>query len=279
VAEFIFGIVQELVVSRTVRDTAAALDATSKPAVGDPFVIVQPERPYLQEVGAPAGTLRVGLVSSHWSGKKYDCDVAEALDAAAKQCEELGHHVEPVHLEVDEQLFFGGVGVYFGAFISVYVEFLAKQMGRKVDFDLIELQNAMQLQAFEGVDYTDVFLADLHLNAVRRNVAAVFENYDLLLMPTKGTLPEKLDVLDPNRRMSDAERMELWSSMIGCTTLFNITGNPAISLPLGQSASGLPIGIQLVAPFGDEATLIRMSSALEEAMPWRQRRPPVHVSA
>jgi amidase len=117
------------------------------------------------------------------------------------------------------------------------------------------------------------------VNHVSRGMGWFFSQYDLLLTPTLGALPARLGVYDPTAEIELRDVFDTWSPLESFLPAFNATGQPAISLPLHMSRAGLPIGMQLVGAFGAEGLLVRVAAALEEALPWRDRRPPIHVGA
>lgn len=273
-ADPLFGLAGEFALTRTVRDTAALLDALSAPASGDPFVITQPVRPYLEEVGAPVERLRIGLVVKSWTG----WDVRPAAIAAAQHvatlCEDMGHTIEEVEFEVEVNTRNRAMWL---AGIRLNCDRLANEMGRSVDETTLEPVN---LEAYRrGLDVPGTAVIDAHAswNALRRRVGQLFDTYDLLLTPTTvfGSPPPG-DFASSNRDVG----YEAWErddeEGSAFTQLFNFAGTPAISLPLEQSPEGLPVGIQFAAPFGDEARLIRLASAFEEAAPWAGRVPPIY---
>ena len=269
----------EFVVSRSVRDTAAMLDAVSQPGVGDPFTIVQPGRPYLQEVGAPADRLRIAFTTVPWGPFPIDPEVAEATRQIAAQCEAMGHAVEEASPRYDYEQFLKAIGIFWGFGYDVAIDELAASVGRTADETTLEAVTLSFYRSAKTLRPADWAWADDVLNQVRRPAGQFFQGYDLLLTPTLIQLPEPI-----GKYSQSATDVDFLGFFRRCDEtgvllpLFNVTGQPAISLPLCQSESGLPIGMQFVGRFGDEATLIRLAGAFEEAMPWRERVPPVHIS-
>jgi amidase len=279
VDEALFGLAQEFVVSRTVRDTAAMLDAVSKPAPGDPYIIVQPHRPYLEEINAPAGKLQIAFSADTWTGIEVDPEVADKIQEVARLCETMGHRVEAAKPQFDLEPYYDALGVMWGSSLGFACDRLADIMKRPVDADHLEPVTLNLYENARNYSAADVLSAKIALNTVRRIVGQFFEKYDLLLTPTVTRLPAALGTIDLNH----AEGMEDWlygtAQFNTFTNLANATGSPAISLPLCQSANGIPIGVQFMAGFGQEALLLRVAGAFEEALPWFNRRPPVHVSS
>ena len=277
VDERLFGLAQEFVVSRTVRDTAAMLDAVSMPAPGDPYLIRQPRQPYLSEVGASAGKLRIAFTAENWLGVDVNTEIADNLGHVARMCEAMGHDVEEAMFRFDLDPYFSALGVLWNASLGYECDQLARLLGRPVDADYLEPVTLALYNNSKKITATDVIGARAALNVTRRKVGDFFEKYDLLLTPTIAQLPVPIGTIDQNQDVS----LEMWyegtSQFNAFTNLFNATGLPAISLPLCQSSAGLPIGIQFGTRFGEEELLIRVASAFEEALPWINRKPPIHV--
>jgi amidase len=275
--EGLFGLVQEFVVSRTVRDSAAMLDAVSRPAPGEPYVIVQPRRPFLEEVDAPAGKLRIAFTAESWTGVGVNPEIAGCVEQIARVCETMGHDVEAAKPEIELKSYFSALGVFWGASMRYACDRLALRMKRPVDRHHLEpvtlkvYENAAQYSA------ADVIRARAALNFTRRQLGAFFKRYDLLLTPTIAQLPVPVGTIDQNQEGSLEKWLQGTSQFNAFTSLFNATGLPAISLPLCQSSAGLPIGIQFAARFGEEDLLIRIAGAFEQALPWADRKPPIHV--
>jgi amidase len=265
-------------VSRTVRDTAALLDAVHGPASGDVLVIPPPERPFLEEVGAPPGRLRVAFCREPWSGKPGHPEVARATEETATLLAELGHDVDEDAPPLDWDPFLDAMTDMWAAHTAHGIQAIADTLGRepgpdnleRVTLSFYEHGRCLPIGAFLGT--LDAF------NDVCRRAAPFFDAYDVLLTPTLGSLPAPLGTYDPDAELSPREFFDAWSQLESFLPLFNCTGQPAISLPLAWSASGLPIGMQLAARFGEEATLLSLAAQLEEARPWRHRRPPIRVA-
>ena len=273
------GLTAELVVSRSVRDTAAVLDAVEGAAPGDPYVAPPPERPYSEELGREPGSLRVGLWIDDTFDVAPDQVVVEAALDAAKLLESLGHDVVeegPPGLEG-----FDLVETFLTRWMAgqaATLDQLGRILGRKLgDGDVEPLTWAL---AEEGRRRTggDYLVAVSNHQAISRMVAGWYEGgFDLLLTPTLGEPPTPLGAFDDSGdEPMDAIYRARKTAMF--TALFNATGQPAISLPLFWSEPGLPIGVQLVAPFGREDVLIRIAAQLEQARPWAERTPPVFAA-
>jgi amidase len=259
-------------ITRSVRDSAALLDATAGADVGDPYWAPVPKRPYLAEVGVAPGRLKIAFTTKPWNGHAVDAECIAAVDAAAKLCESLGHHVEEASPAIDESARGKAVGVIVTSQVRATLQRAARVLGRQAtpeDVETITWAYAESARQFSGSDYAAAIDA-VHRSG--REVGRFFTRYDVLLTPTMCTPPHKLGVLSLMRSDTDAFHQVLFGD-IGFTALFNTTGNPAMSVPLHWSPDGLPVGAQFVAPFGDEATLFRLAAQLEAAKPWADRRP------
>lgn len=260
------GAVIEGAVTRTVADTAAILDAICAP---DPYAWYNapaPERPYLEEVGADAGRLRVGLIAAGPGGFPLDPDCVAAARRAGEALAALGHAVEEVEFAPMPQRLLGP--------LMLLVEASLGEHAGDADLDRAEPQIRAQLakaQARTSVDYARA-AKDAELLS-REMTAAWGHDWDVLVTPTTAVVaPPAGAILAQSHEQPDAPS-PLVVAALAFTAFANVTGQPAISLPLHETAAGLPVGVQLVgAPFG-EATLLRLAGALERALPWADRRP------
>ncbi len=274
------GLACEFVLARSVRDVAAMLDAVSGADVGAPSHPVPPKRPYRDEVGAPAGRLRIAWTTTPASGEKVDPECEKAVHETVKLLQDLGHTLVEDRPSYDWDTFLENVHVIWVAFTAAAVDALAEQMGRKPGPDNLE---AVTLACYEdGKRRTamDLMKALAHGNHLSRQVGAFFETVDAFVSPTIARLPAPLGELDQDRKgMNAMEWTRQVFSYVPFTPLFNSTGQPAISLPLHWSAGNLPVGVQFAGRFGDESLLLRLASQLEQARPWAGKRPPLHVAA
>ena len=265
----------EFVLTRSVRDTAAVLDAVSGMATGDPYTAPPPSRPYLAEVGAPVERLRIGFRTQTPDGEASSADVVAAVEATARLLEELGHVVTPGPVTpLDNGYAAGFLSLLFAA-VARDVERWSSVLGRDITDELEPLN---QLYARQGAELraVDHFAAIESMQQWARRVAAWWDSHDVLLVPTSPDPPVPLGTMAPTNTEPDvAQRMGRLATFTGP---FDATGQPAISVPLNWSEGGLPIGVQLVAAYGREDVLIRLAAQLEEAAPWSGRVPPVHAS-
>ena len=269
------GLTVEHVVSRSVRDVALALDATHGPGPGDPYVAPAPVRPYMEEIGADPGSLRIALMTeSIGTDIEIDPVVVSAVREAATMLEGLGHSVDEDVPAPDPS--FDLIETFLTRWYAGQTEVLDQfgiLLGREIGPDDVEpLTWAM---AEEGRRrHSGQYLAAVSQHqAIGRMLGIWFDaGHDLLLTPTMGELPPPLGsfATDSDDPLNTIHRGEATAAF---TALINATGQPAISLPLQTSDEGLPIGVQLIAPLGREDVLLRVASQLEEAHPWADRFP------
>jgi len=260
-------------VTWSVRDSAALLDATSGPDIGDPYWAPPPARPFLEEVGRDPGRLRIALTTTPWLAGPVDPECAEAVRGAAKLCASLGHHIEEARPQFDEAAWGQASRTIVVASLTFTLETRAAALGRPLsqdDVERITWERVQEARAFSAADYARAIHT---VHRTGRAVARFLEQYDILLTPTMAKPPHPLGVLSLSNPDS-AAFLAARTASVGFTALFNSSGHPAMSVPLAVSKSGLPLGVQFVARFGDEATLFRLASQLEVAQPWKDRRAP-----
>ena len=278
IAEALSGWAVHFVVSRTVRDSAVALDALSGPYVGDPFTIAAPIRPYRSEIGAPVEPLRVAFCHQPWSGHEGDPQVAAATGETARQLEALGHHVEKAQPAFEWEPFLQAMTDVWSSDNAHTIDAFAKLVGREVSDKTLEVATLNAVEFGRRVSAVELMDAFDVANALARTMGWFFSKYDVLLTPTLGRLPAPLGVYEPSAATELRDVFDTWSPLESFLPVFNATGQPAISLPLHMSEEGLPIGMQLVGAFGAESLLLRLASQLEQAQPWAHRIPPIHAS-
>jgi amidase len=273
------GMVTSLAVTRSVRDTAAVLDAVAGPCPGDLHTPPPPARPYVREVGAPPGRLRVGVLTTAPDGATpTDPEVVAAVEAAGRLLAACGHAVEdsyPAALLAPELV--AAFLPCLGAWTAADLDYWGGWLGRPLTPEDLETCTWALAELGRAVSATQYLTG---LWTLHRYSAAVqtwwAEGWDLLLTPT---IPEPPPTLGQFTSPPDNPLQAVFraAAVVAYTIPFNLTGQPAISLPLGQTAGGLPIGVQLVAAYGREDLLLRVAAQLEEAAPWADRRPPVHA--
>ncbi len=261
----------EHAVTLSVRDSAALLDATCGPGAGDPYVAPAPARPFRQEVGADPGALRIAFSSVTPNGAKVDAESLRVLAEAAKLCADLGHRVGESDPAIDRSAV---VSTFLTLAAANTVVNLASHptKGRSAQPDEVETVTWATAKLGEKVNGADYVRATQTAHRLGRQMAAFHADWDVLLTPGLASLPVKLGWLD--MMMDDVD--EYWRRVFAFspfTVWFNLTGQPAMMLPLGRSSDGMPIAIQIVGRYGDEATLFRLAAQLEGARPWFERKP------
>jgi amidase len=280
------GLVQRHALTRSVRDSAAVLDAIAGPMPGDPYFAPPPPRPFLDEVGAGPGKLRIGLrTTAPAATAETDVECVAAAEDAARLLESLGHTVEPASpAALDETELLAHFLTVLTSHTVRDVRQVETMAGREITEDDVEPLTWIYYE--QGLQVTAVsYLEAVHAaQAWSRRIATWWvdtaqggDGFDLLLTPTMAEPPAEIgDVVgtkdDPWHGMARATPFAAY------TAPFNVTGQPAMSMPLyWQASSNLPIGVQLVAEYGREDVLLRVAAQLEAARPWADRTPPVHA--
>lgn len=260
-------------VSRSVRDSAALLDAIQGPDLGAPYAAQPPAQPFLSEVGAAPGRLRIALQTTTWNGSPTHPTCVAAAEDAAKLCAALGHHVEEARFEIDVEPFREATGLIIGASTRATMEERARALGRTLAPEDVETGTWLVAAAGAAKDAVAYVRALRTIHRLGRELARFLERYDVILTPTLAVPPAPLGVLSLSNPNPGESLRTLFQS-VGFTQLANATGNPAMSVPLFWDADGLPIGSHFIGRMNDEATLFRLAAQLEEARPWWDRRPP-----
>lgn len=266
------GQTTEHALTRSVRDSAALLDATAGPGSGDPYVAPPPARPFLDEVGADPGRLCIAMTSRAPNGAPVESQVLDVFESAARLLRDLGHDVEEADPDIDRESVIPTFRTISAANVAATLR--SHPAGKKAGPSNVERVTAAAAKLGEEMSGADYVQATQAAHRLGRRMAAFHQSYDVLLTPALGTLPPRLGWID--MMLEDAD--EYWNRVFSFspfTVWFNITGQPGITLPMGVSETGLPISVQLVAPYGDEATLIRLAAQLETARPWTDRRPEI----
>ena len=261
-------------VSRSVRDSARLLDATHGPGIGDVIIAPTPRRPFVEEVGADPGRLRIGLLDFNPRGGEVHADCIDGVHKTAKLLESLGHHVEPGFPEILSDNEIGrAFSMLWSTNMGTAIRRFNEALGREMTTDDIEAMNWAQAQFAIGVNAVDYSLAQASSVKFRRAIQSWWsQGWDLLLTPTLSAPPLLIGSL-PNNPEHPMTPLMTGGAWVSFTSQFNISGQPAISLPLHRTAEGLPIGMQLVAAYGREDVLIRVASQLEQAAPWSHLTP------
>ena len=268
------GLVIDHAVSHTVRDSAALLDATAGPDLGDPYPAPPPARPFLQEVGANPGRLRIAFSTTTALGIQLHPDCVAAVKDAAALCEDMGHEVFEASPPVNGELLIEAFVALWEGGTAQGIDSIAPLVGKKPTPDEFETLTWALYEAGQKVTASQYLTAVMNLQQMARGMAHWMQNHDLWLTPTLAEPPLKLGELDatPDNPRAGFDRA---TQYVPFTPIQNATGEPAMSVPLYWNDAGLPIGAHFVARFGDEATLFRLAAQLEEARPWAAKRPPV----
>jgi len=258
-------------VTRSVRDSAALLDVACHPQPGDPYFLSPPERPFAEEAAREPGQLRIAVFTGAMQSASLDPECAQAVRDTAKLCEELGHRVDEVQIPGDASAMQAAAGVVIAASIAANLDAEAERRGRPVEPGEIEAPTMATYKRGSGVAAAAYVRGLAALHAYARAEAQLFETYDVLLLSTLGSPAIPVGhVLEEPKLIGE----RLFAFMPN-TQAFNNTGQPAMTVPLAWSKSGLPIGLQFVARMGAEATLFRLAGQLEQARPWFDRTPPL----
>jgi amidase len=293
--EFLHGLHCDHVLTRSVRDSAAMLDATAGPDTGAPYYAVPPVRPFLTEVGTDPGKLRIAFTSEPFLGGIVDKDCVKGLEATVRLCRDLGHEVIEAAPQFDNK-----------AFAKAFMTIFCVETRAAIEDGEVLLNRRASSKDFEPTTWVLGLLGrqcrapelSKSLNMAQltaRKIGEFFAKCDVLLTPTLAMPPVATGALQPKgiravamKLLGSLNAAGLISTLSGIdvlaehvfgfipyTPLFNVTGQPAMSVPLYWNDEGLPIGMQFVGRYGDEATLFRLASQLEEAKPWSERIPPI----
>ena len=267
------GLVAEHAVTRSVRDSAALLDAVCGPMPGDPYVAPPQERPFSKEVGAETGTLRIAFTVETPTGVPLHEDCVAAVQDAAMLCAGLGHEVEEAAPALNGEEIERAFTVLWAAGVASGIDGISRLMDLKPAPEKFEPLTWALYEMGRKFSASDYMLATSALQRVSRFLAAFFGHYDVWLTPTLAEPPPSLGTFDspPEDPLRGYFRAAEYAPF---TPLFNVTGQPAMSVPLYWTEAGLPVGAHFAGRFGDEATLFRLAAQLEEARPWATRRPP-----
>jgi amidase len=250
--------------TRTVRDSAALLDAVAGAAPGDAYRSPSPGATFLDEVGADPGTLRIGFTTVTARGDTADDDCVAAVTHTATVCEGLGHEVGEATFTYDVEAANAALATVMSVNVTAAVDARLAALGRALADDDLEPFTRILYDRGRSLTGTEVITALQQLEIAGREVAPFFEAHDLLLTPTLPICVPELGWADTTR----PETMVRASAFSAFTGIFNTTGHPAMSVPAGTDTNGLPVGVQFAAPLGEESVLLRLAASLEAAAPW-----------
>lgn len=284
------GMVVEHAITRTVRDSAAMLDATCGPELGSPISLPTPEVSFLQTLETPVRKLRIAVSDEPLFPSETDPEYKDAIKKAAKLCESLGHHVEIAAPKFNYDDVLVAFMIVIAADTAANIKVLANAMKRKADYAELETATAVLCEVGDHFSAKDFVWASHVLDMAGRMFAEFFTRYDILLTPTMPAAPPKIGEFKPAKweknlleflrhvpygpllRKLTKEVARKNFAFTPFTPLFNITGQPAMSVPLYWDRQGLPIGIHFAGRYADEATLFQLARQLEQAQPWDQKR-------
>ncbi len=272
--DLLSGLVAEHAITRSVRDSAALLDATSGPDLGDPYWAPPPARPFIQEVGASPGRLRIAYTTKAATEVPVHEDCVQAVQEAAKLCSALGHEVVEAEWAIDGKKVARGFTTLFCVMAAFVFDHWERRIGKKITREIVEPLNWALQEKGRQQSPSAYLLALEDLQKVSREVARLFLHHDVWLTPTLAEPPVPLGTFDstPDNPLQGWYRS---GKLMPFTSIWNVTGQPAMSVPLHWNQANLPIGVQFIGRFGDEATLFRLAAQLEQAKPWAKQRPPL----
>lgn len=267
------GLVAEHVVTRSVRDSAAMLDATGGSDIGDPYYAPPKERSYLEETKRKPRQLRIGLITRSPGGTPIHPDCVAAADDVGRFCEWLGHVVVEAKPPVSGPEMTQAFMVLWFAGMAAQIDGLITTLGRKPEPGELEPGTVAIVEGGRKHSASTYLRALETLQRFSRVIAQYMQEYDVLLTPTLGEPPVALGSFDatPENPIMGLVRSK---EFVPFTPLCNVTGQPAMSMPLNWNDEGLPIGTHFVGRFGDEATLFQLAAQIEEARPWADKIPP-----
>ncbi|GHC80983.1 amidase [Streptomyces flavofungini] len=281
--EIFNGLAVQGCVSRTVRDSAALLDAIRGPEVGDPYFAAEPDRPYAEEITRDPGRLRVGVITHGDGRRRTEAPVADAVSRTAELLTSLGHHVEEATLDIGvrwDEFVLANARLWTANLVP-WLDALASALDRPINAATV--QPEMLASHAWGRQVTGAeFVGALGVrNTVARSLGDRFTRYDVLLTPTLPELPPLLGVFaDGVEDLDGLGWVDRLFDRSPFTAAFNVAGTPAMSVPLATDpTTGLPIGLQFAAAFGREDTLFRLAAQLEQAAPWSHRAPAVRAGS
>lgn len=269
-------VICEHAVTRTVRDSAALLDATSGRTIADPYLVQPPQRSFLSEVAKKPKKLKIAYSVKPFSGVDVHEDCIKAVEDAVALCSDLGHEpieAMPVVVKDDIHKF----GYLWSLLPAIIVDYWIQRTGRKPKVDQLESLTWAMYEWGKKQTVTELYNCLRALQRVSQAVHTFFTEYDIMITPTIAEPPVPLGTFDPTDD-NPIQGLIRSGSFSPFTSICNVTGQPAMSVPLYWNAENLPIGIQFIGRFGGEATLFRLAAQLEEARPWKDKIPPIHIS-
>lgn len=266
-----FGASVAHVVSRSVRDSALLLDVGQGHEKGSPYWLAPRERPFVDEVQHPSARLRVALVTESLTGVALDPAIRKTLDDTVHLMLSLGHEIESARMPVNAQQLFGAHGAVIGVALLTAIRDREKVLGRPFEVDELEPVTRHILRTAQGASGETLYRARQSFETISMDMENMFDRYDVILSPVTATLTPPLGKLTLNQQFDDYGRAMMGSASF--TVVANVGGQPAMSVPLGWSDTGLPIGMMFTARVGGEGLLFQLAGQLERERPWASRYP------
>jgi amidase len=280
VGEAVSGFAHEFALTRTVRDTAALLDAVNGPAPGDRYYVERPQRSYVESLAIAPPALRVAVCPGALFDEPVDAHASAAVEQVASTLEGLGHQVEEALPQVDEGRLRGCLETVWSVDLAGLASTFERIGSRQAGPDAVEAASRACIRRGRELSALELEAAASTVNSISRRWGNFLEEYQLFVCPTTPGPAPASGV--PDQADERYDTAAAWINAVfgpgPFTPLMNLTGQPSISLPLGQTPAGLPIGVMLTAQMLREDLLLQVSAALEQAMPWRERRPAVHAA-
>jgi amidase len=278
VAEAVGGFAHEFAVTRTVRDAALLLDCVCGPSPGDRYYVARPDAPFVESITRAPQALHVAVHTASYSDVPTQPAVVNAVEAVARALEDMGHHVKPETPRVDAGRARRACEVIWSADLAGLALTFSAANQREIGPETVEAASLACIRRGREAGALEVAAAQAFVNSTSRRWGAFLDGYDVFLSPVApGTAPPSGWPPQDDARFSEASTWidELFVR-IPFTPIANMTGQPSISLPLGQGDDGMPIGVMLTAQTLREDLLLALAAQLEEALPWRERRSPMH---
>ncbi len=276
-----FPLFSDGVNTRSVRDMAGFLDAVMGPAPGEPIPWATPERPYIEEVDRDPGRLSIALCGERWGPFRFSAHIAGEMQALAKALEGAGHIVEEAAPDIDYEAYLHNFQRIWVIDIAAMLDYEAQSAGRKISADTVEPMTLKMYEKGRHATAAERLGVSAAMSVIGRQLGAFHEQYDLLLTPVMGA--DTPPIGSPFNLVQEGQTFEEWfhnvCRLIPVTPINNLTGTPAVSLPLCKDSNGLPFGAHFIAPMGREDRLFNIAGQLEKILPWADRRPPVHVTS
>lgn len=261
------GMAQNHVITRSVRDSAAFLDAVEGPEPGDPYHPPTHDGSWAETLARPVGKLRVALIRDAFNGERVDPDIVEVVANTAGLCEQLGHHVEEARCPLSPEELHNCATLVLSSHVNADIQARCKALGREFRREDVSYVTWRMARVGAEASASDYAAALGHIHYIGRRMGEFSDQYDVILSPTTAAPALRLGEIDMDTEDLKGY-MQVTNRYTAFTQLLNVTGQPAISLPLGRSSKGLPIGVQLAAPQGGEGLLFGLAAQLERARPW-----------